>query len=196
MTTRATVPVFAFEDSDITNLQNLSSSVALMATTKVGWRTYKNNDQSLTAGNNAQITFSGNAFLADVSISSGGILIATQGYYECECNLPFSNTSSAGASARAWFTVTTGSNNPTGSGVSIIFGRLSDLTSGDGDEMSFTLFGASPCLYPGDLIEVNANIGGSNVTVSASWNNSGNTDLAGVPDGGAQFTGALVSEGP
>lgn len=196
MTARPVVPRFVAQDSSLTNLQLLSASVAFLGTSAVGWRLQKNGNQSLTAGVTAQITFGNKPFDPDGVLSSGAASINTQGYYDCECTLPFSNTGTAGATARLWFQVTTGSNNPLGSGVSLQFGRLSDLTTGSNDEMSLSIKGTSPCLYVNDTVQVQANIGASNVTVSASWNNSGNNDLAGFPDGGAQFTGILISEGP
>lgn len=197
MTARPTVPVFAANDSSLTNLQNLSASVGFLGTTPMGWHLYKNSNQGpLATGSPNQITFNQVAFDPDGVASGGGVSIVTRGYYDCESSLNFSNTGAAGETVMSFFKLVTGSSNPLGSGVSIRFGSLVDLTTGNADQMSVTLFGTSPCLYPGDTVQVFLRVTGTTVTVSATWNNSGNNDLGGFPDGGPYFTGQWVSEGP
>jgi hypothetical protein len=197
MATRPIVPVFAFQDSSLSNLQALSDSAAFVSTTPMGWHFGKSGTQTLTAGVNTQITFGGvNMFDPDGVLSGGAAVVATRGYYDCEATLPFPNTASANQTAQAAFRVVTGSNNPGGAGNNITFGSLCDLTTGNGDEISLTLFGTSPCLYPGDSVQVWLKVTGTGVVVSNTWNSSGNNDLGGFPDGGAYFTGQWVSEGP
>lgn len=197
MTARSRVPQFAALDSSLTNLQDLSSSVSFIGTTLMGWHLYKTSNQGpLTAGVNTKILFSSVAFDPDGVSASSAAIVQTRGYYDCEASVNFSNTAAAGQSCLAWFKVVTGSNNPLGAGATPQFGSIGDLTTGNADQMSLTLFGTSPCLYPGDTIEVWLKVTGTGVTVSATWNNSGNNDPGGFPDGGCYFTGQWASEGP
>lgn len=197
MVARPTAPVFAANDSSLTKLQALSDSVAMAGVVQVGWNLEKASDQGpLTAGANTVITFGTVYFDPDGVSGSSGAVIVTPGYYDCEAQLPFSNTASANQTCIGFFRVTTGSNNPLGSGVTYQFGGGNDLTTGSGDEMSLIIFGTSPMLYAGDTVVVMLKVTGTGVTVSHTWNNSGNNDLGGFADGGATFTGALVSEGP
>lgn len=196
MATRPNVPVFAAQDSSLTNLQNLSDSVGFLATTPVAWHLYKTSNQGpLVTGSPTQILFSQVAFDPDAMASSGGVIIQTRGFYDCEATLNFSNTAAAGQSVLAFFQITTGSNNPLGSGVTIRFGQFADLTTGNADQMSVTLCGTSPPVYINDLIQVFLRVTGTTVTVSATWNASGNNDIGGFPDGGVYFTGQRISEG-
>lgn len=197
MATRPRVPQFPANDSSLTNLQDLSSSVSFVGAETVGWHFYQTIDQALLAGVAATITWNSVAFDPDGTHTANGASINTRGYYDCEATIPYSNTSAAGKTAWADFQITTGANNPLGSGVTVHFGRLSDLTSGNADEMSYTIYGTTPiCLFPADLISVVVNVGFTNVTVSHNFNNSGNNDLGGFPDGGMRFTGIWISEGP
>ena len=198
MATRPLCPTFVANDSDITKLQALSDSVGFVGMEKVTWHLYKTSDQgALTAGANTQITFGTVAFDPDGVSDGSGVTIVTRGIYECELTLPFTNTAAAGKSCIAFFKLVTGSNNPLGSGVTVQFGTLSDLTTGTADEMSLTTWGTTPgCVYPGDQIQAWLKVTGTGVTVNHAWNTTGNNDLGGFPDGGAYFTGTWVSEGP
>lgn len=194
MVVRPIVPLFPANDTSITNLNNVASCAAFVSETPVSWYYVKTTTQTVLGGSSVQVLYGTTYFDPDGVHGGNGAVIQTPGFYDCECTVPTGDPSSF--TMQLWFQVTTGSANPLGAGKTLIFGYLSDLTTGTvANPSALTTSGTSPMLYPGDSVQVWMQ-SSAGVTVSATSNTSGNNDIGGNPDGGPYFTGQLISEGP
>lgn len=199
MATIPAVPNFVLYDDSLQNLQDLSACVAFGCQSPVVWKFYATSNQSITSSTNTQFEFQAKALDTDGVYSGSGATageatIVTTGYYDLEFGFQITNPSSVPWAL--WMEITTGANNPAGSGVVTWIGNYGDYVTGQsGVGQGIACFDTSPCLWPGDVVSCWCYIGAAATTAynqSASANNS----IGNNPDTPCWFSGRLVALGP
>ena len=191
------IPVFEAGDWYLFRLQQLSAAVAFACRVPVVFHLYKTANESLLAGVQTPVTWDAASADSDGGWSAGSpsrYTAQTPGYFHLDAGVNCTTTAVDGQlliSLRA----TTGPVNPAGAGVVTWFASRSDDAGILSQQESLALSATSPYLYAGDYVEVMA-LSTNAQTLTAGWNNSGNNDLNGFPDGSPSFTGMLVSLGP
>jgi hypothetical protein len=192
-------PSFPPTDANLTRLQQLSAAVAFACRAPVIFHLYKTANQSITSATLTAVSW--DAVSAD---TDGGWNIShptrytaqTPGYFLVD----FGVNCAINSAVSEWIVslrVTTGANNPGGAGnVSFAAARGDNIGNNISEQASHATTACTPYLYVLDYIEVVVECLSQNTTITAGWNNSGNNDINGFPDGSPSFTGMLVSLGP
>jgi hypothetical protein len=167
MATIPTVPSFTFQQAPSIAVLNQLASCVTFATRLPAWAALTGS-QSLT--NNTVTALSWTAVTDRDGGTSGTEYIAqTPGYYELAAGVSFASNSTG--VRLAYFVVTTGANNPGGSGHTTIFGTASAAASPT-NVTRLSLGAVSPYLYLLDVLQVVAfqNSGGALAAGTNSWN--------------------------
>lgn len=159
MATLPTVPTFAFGDSSITNLQNLSNAVSFLVDCDVR-PLFHGYQATTTAMSASTFTTPGTKTVAydddGVLISTAMIAtIVTQGYYCFEACIPIQTLATL-QNTDFIFLVTAGANNPHHTnGTTTLFGQRGVLGgAGTGNDNTACISDICPwVLFPGDTVQ-------------------------------------------
>lgn len=200
MATLPTIPGFSYQEvPTVTKLNQLAGAVSFVTQMPIVASLKRSSTQSITASTSTAVQWNVSEVDSDGmhsnSTNPSRLTAQTQGYYRVHAVLTLSQTGTA-AEYQGWFQQTTGSNNPAGSGHTIVFSgdaSLSDATSTD--MVSISLRSLTPCLYIGDYIEAYVNTGVS-CSLQYNWNNTTHVDAANAADGGSCLYVYYCFEGP
>lgn len=198
MATVPSFPSFPANDANLARLNQLSAAVAFACRCPVIFHLYKTVNQPVASA--SQVPVSWDAASADSDngwdpAKSSRYTARTPGYFCCDWG---ANVASSGVDGELQIAlrVTTGPGNPGGAGTVTYVSARSDDMGTSSQQESLVTSATTPYLYAGDYLEVVVACFSQSTTITAGWQNSGNNDLNGFPDGSPGFTGMLVSLGP
>jgi hypothetical protein len=201
MATLPTVPVFSFaETPTVVKLNQLSAAVSFVTQMPIVVSCKKNATQSIPITLNTAVLWDVEETDTDnmhsTSTNPSRFTCVTQGYYKFHATVTATTTSTA-AFTYMWFQQTTGSSNPLGAGHTQMFGVIgSQSGTTTADFKSYTMNSMTPCLYPGDYIEVYMYSTVAITVPTRSWWGSSNLDQAGFADGSPSLYAYYLFEGP
>jgi hypothetical protein len=158
-----TIPAFSTGESSMTHLQQLGAAVRFVTVAEAApmWRLYRTATQSIASG--SWVTCQFNSALIDTdNLATGandGVTIVTQGYYDCEACLPFTQENSGVNNCQGSFLWTAGPSNANfAAGTTRRFGGTAQsAATGTTTDYVYCMADICPVVcYPGDTIVVQA----------------------------------------